>query len=76
MYVILTSCHCDIIYMEKKVMSANVDAKKKSEVMQLRTTKFLKEQVCSLSERDGISKNSVMNQALAWYVNERARSVA
>ncbi|MDE9539807.1 hypothetical protein [Xenorhabdus bovienii] len=57
-------------------MSANVDAKKKSEVMQLRTTKFLREKICLLSEQDGISKNSVLNQALAWYVNERARSVA
>ncbi|MGJ0578481.1 hypothetical protein ACR71G_10365 [Xenorhabdus bovienii] len=55
-------------------MSANVDAKKKSEVMQLRTTKFLKEQVCSLSERDGISKNSVMNQAIAWYVDARTKN--
>ncbi|OTA15419.1 hypothetical protein Xbed_03596 [Xenorhabdus beddingii] len=57
-------------------MSVNANTKKKSEVMQLRTTKFLREQVCLLSEQDGISKNSVLNQALAWYVSERARSVA
>ncbi|MDE9570983.1 hypothetical protein KKJ16_18630 [Xenorhabdus bovienii] len=57
-------------------MNTNLDTRKKSEKMQLRTTEFLKDQICKLADKDGIPQNSVINQALAWYVNERARSVA
>ncbi|OCQ53542.1 hypothetical protein Ppb6_01168 [Photorhabdus australis subsp. thailandensis] len=55
-------------------MDINLDTRKKSEKMQLRTTEFLKDQICKLANKDGISQNSVMNQALAWYVNERAKN--
>ncbi|MCG3462734.1 hypothetical protein L7G72_12875 [Xenorhabdus bovienii] len=57
-------------------MNKELDTRKKDSKMQLRTTEFLKDQVCKLADRDGISQNSVINQAIAWYVNERARSVA
>ncbi|BET96556.1 hypothetical protein [Xenorhabdus taiwanensis] len=56
-------------------MNTNLDTRKKTEKMQLRTTEFLKDQVCKLADKDGISQNSVINQALAWYVNERVKSM-
>ncbi|WP_176414739.1 hypothetical protein [Photorhabdus luminescens] len=56
------------------MMNTNLDTRKKNEKMQLRTTEFLKDQICKLANKDGISQNSVMNQALAWYVNERAKN--
>ncbi|WP_214085958.1 hypothetical protein [Photorhabdus heterorhabditis] len=52
----------------------NLDNRKKSAQMQLRTTEFMKEQICKLADKEGISQNSVLNQALAWYMNERAKN--
>ncbi|MCW2255706.1 putative transcriptional regulator [Providencia alcalifaciens] len=49
---------------------------KKSEKVQLRTTEYLKNQVSKLANEDGISKNSIINQAIAWYVEEREKRAA
>ncbi|WP_167400591.1 MULTISPECIES: hypothetical protein [Xenorhabdus] len=57
-------------------MNTNLDTRKKTGKMQLRTTEYLKDQICQLADKDGISQNSVINQAIAWYVNERSRSAA
>ncbi|MDE9495694.1 hypothetical protein KKJ09_19430 [Xenorhabdus bovienii] len=51
-----------------------MDTRKKSEKMQLRTTEFLKEQICNLANKDGIPQNSVINQAIAWYVDARTKN--
>lgn len=48
----------------------------KTEKVQLRTTEFLKEKLDKLSTQDGISKNSLINQAIAWYVEEREKRAA
>lgn len=45
----------------------------KTERVQLRTTEYLKEKLDKLSTQDGISKNSLINQAIAWYVEEREK---
>ncbi|WP_275371955.1 hypothetical protein [Xenorhabdus bovienii] len=55
-------------------MDTNLDTRKKSEKMQLRTTEFLKEQICNLANKDGIPQNSVINQAIAWYVDARTKN--
>ncbi|CAE15258.1 hypothetical protein LGZ99_21725 [Photorhabdus temperata] len=54
----------------------SLDNRKKSAQMQLRTTEFMKEQICKLADKEGISKNAVLNQALAWYMDERAKNAA
>lgn len=54
----------------------NLDKQKKTEKIQLRTTEHLKAKVEGFSLLDGISQNSIINQALAWYVEERERRVA
>ncbi|KGA59762.1 hypothetical protein KC821_01180 [Proteus vulgaris] len=48
----------------------------KTEKVQLRTTEYLKGKLDKLSMQDGISKNSLINQAIAWYVQEREKRVA
>ncbi|WP_217470226.1 hypothetical protein [Photorhabdus akhurstii] len=54
----------------------SLDNRKKSAQMQLRTTEFMKEQICKLADKEGISQNAVLNQALAWYMDERAKNAA
>lgn len=51
----------------------NFNKKKKSEKVQLRTTVYLKNQVSKLAIDDGISQNSLINQAIAWYLVEREK---
>ncbi|MCC8364908.1 hypothetical protein J8V57_01210 [Xenorhabdus sp. PB61.4] len=53
-------------------MNTNLNVQKKSEVMQFRTTEHLKEQLRKLAAKDGLSQNAVLNQALAWYAEERS----
>ncbi|EEB43917.1 hypothetical protein P2E05_15580 [Providencia stuartii] len=47
---------------------------KKTSKLQLRLTETLKSKVVEYSEKDGISQNSILNQAVAWYVKEREKS--
>ncbi|PHM63945.1 hypothetical protein Xsto_03475 [Xenorhabdus stockiae] len=54
--------------------STNLDTRKKTEKMQLRTTEYLKDQVCRFADKDGISQNSILNQAIAWYAEERNKN--
>lgn len=53
-----------------------VNKQNKTEKVQLRTTEYLKGKLDELSAQDGISKNSLINQAIAWYVEEREKRVA
>ncbi|NIH23376.1 hypothetical protein HBM99_13600 [Providencia heimbachae] len=54
----------------------DLNKNKKSEKVQLRTTEYLKNQVSKFASEDGISKNSIINQAIAWYVEEREKRAA
>ncbi|EPG4007227.1 TPA: hypothetical protein ACHP08_003111 [Providencia stuartii] len=54
----------------------HLDKQKKTEKIQLRTTEYLKTKVEVFSLLDGISQNSLINQAIAWYVEERERRAA
>ncbi|PHM67888.1 hypothetical protein ACP179_20300 [Xenorhabdus stockiae] len=55
-------------------MNTELDTRKKTGKMQLRTTEYLKDQICKLARKDGISQNSVINQAIAWYAEERNKN--
>ncbi|PHM33337.1 hypothetical protein [Xenorhabdus innexi] len=57
-------------------MNTDLDTRKKTAKMQLRLTEYLKDQVCKFAKKDGISQNSVINQAVAWYTEERNKSEA
>ncbi|MGR6438839.1 hypothetical protein ACU42Y_08500 [Proteus mirabilis] len=48
-----------------------MNTNKKTGKFQLRLTEVLKSKVVELSAKDGISQNSIVNQAIAWYVKER-----
>ncbi|MGO2336775.1 hypothetical protein [Providencia heimbachae] len=52
-----------------------MNGNKKTSKLQLRLTETLKSKVVELSDKDGISQNSILNQAVAWYVKEREKSV-
>ena len=52
-----------------------MNANKKTERFQLRLAEALKSKVVELSAKDGISQNSIINQAIAWYVEEREKRV-
>ncbi len=69
----MTSCQCDTI---NEVNMRDLNKNKKSEKVQLRTTEYLKNQVSKFANEDGISKNSIINQAIAWYVEEREKRAA
>lgn len=69
----MTSCQYDTI---SEVNMRDLNKNKKSEKVQLRTTEYLKNQVSKLASEDGISKNSIINQAIAWYVEEREKRAA
>lgn len=51
-----------------------MNGNKKISKFQLRLTETLKSKVVEYSEKDGISQNSILNQAVAWYVKEREKS--
>lgn len=53
-----------------------MDSQKKIGKFQLRLTEKLKSKVVELSEKDGISQNSMLNQAVAWYIQEREKRSA
>lgn len=50
-----------------------MNTNKKTGKFQLRLTEVLKSKVVELSAKDGISQNSIVNQAIAWYVKEREK---
>lgn len=52
-----------------------MNGNKKTSKLQLRLTETLKSKVVEFSEKDGISQNSILNQAVAWYIKEREKSV-
>lgn len=52
-----------------------MNTNKKTGKFQLRLTEELKSKVVELSAKDGISQNSIVNQAIAWYVKEREKRV-
>ncbi len=47
-----------------------MNTNKKTGKFQLRLTEVLKSKVVELSAKDGISQNSIVNQAIAWYVKK------
>lgn len=65
----LLMAQCQIV----KEINVSLDNRKKSEKIQLRTTEYLKVKLVELVGKDGISQNSVINQAIAWYVQEREK---
>lgn len=67
--IMLLMAQCQIV----KEINVSLDNRKKSEKIQLRTTEYLKVKLVELVGKDGISQNSVINQAIAWYVQEREK---